>query len=390
MIAALPDLGALAAAALLLLIAAALWVLIRLLVGSLGKAPVIGGWISNTLAGWLNDARNAVLSAAKASWHAAVAMFNWANNLFVTMLVRASVFMDQASAAISRVAFVRIPELWAQASSYALSLYHSAVSYAQALEVRALVYVDGRVVALENTVQAWVTQAMVYGAGLAARAEAYALALVNTAEAQAANLVIESSTALRADIAAAEQLAAREVSGLAASTQAAVNQLASDITSGLASAEALAYSQVTALGRGIVTDLEQTGEVALQLAWPDAIPDIEALRQALGADFPDIQGLLRLLEGAGAAGLLHALVTSLAGTAAVTRLATECIVPNCRNLGGLGSFLQSLFADATDVALFAWLAEGVADPGRWAADTDAVLGSIATDTASAARTLLGV
>lgn len=390
MVAALPDLGAVAAALLLLLIAAALWVLIQLLVNSLGKAPLIGSWITNTLGGWLNDARNAVLDAAKASWHAAVKLFDWAIEAITKPVLIAWHFMDSASAAISRLAFVRLPELWAQASSYALGLYHSAVSYAQTLEVQALVYADGRVAALENTVQGWAAQALVYAAQLAARAEAYALQLVTTAEASAASTITEASTALQAEIRTAELVAAGEVSALAATTDALIGQLASDLTSGLATAEALAYSQVTALGRGIVTDLEQTGEAALQLAWPDAIPDIEALRQALGADFPDVQGLLRLLEGAGAAGLLHALITSLAGTAAITKLATDCIVPNCRNLGGLGNFLQSLFAGATDVALLAWLAEGVANPGRWAADTDALLGSIATDTASAARTLLGV
>lgn len=387
---ALPDLGAVAAALLLLLIAAALWVLIQLLVNTFGHAPLIGGWVSRDVAGWLNDARNAILRAAKATWHAAVDMFNWANNLLFNWFIHVSLFMGETASAVSRLLTVRLPEFLGAATAYALGLYHSAVSYAQALQAQALAWASARITAVENTVQGWVAQALVYSAQLAARAEAYALSLVNTAEAQAANLVIESSTALTAEIRAAEALAAREVSGLAASTQAAVNQLESDIISRVASAEALAYSQVTALGRGIVTDLEQTGEAALRLAWPDAAPDIEALRQALGADFPDVQALLDLLAGAGAAGLLHALITSLAGTAAVTRLATDCIVPNCRSLGGLGQFLQSLFADATDLALFAWLAEGVADPGRWAADTDALLGSIATDTASAARTLLGV
>lgn len=390
MLAALPDLGAVAAALLLLLIAAALWVLIRLLVDTLGHAPLIGGWVSRDLAGWLNDARNAVLRASRASWHAAVDVLNWANNLFVRMLIHASAFYTEASTAISRVALIRLPELWARASSYALGLYHSAVSYAQALEARTVSWASGRLAALENTVQAGLAHALVYSAQLAGRAEAYALSLVNRAEATAANLVIESSTALRAEIRAAELLAAREVSALDASVQAAVNQLATDITRSVASAEALAFSQVTALGRGIVTDLEQTGEAALRIAWPGAVPDIEALRKALGADFPDVQALLDALAGAGAAGLLHALVTSLAGTAAVTRLATDCIVPSCRNLSGLGQFLESLFAGATDLALLAWLAEGVADPARWAADTDALLGSIATDTATAARTLLGV
>lgn len=390
MIAALPDLGALGAALLLLLIAAALWVLIQLLVNSLGKAPLVGSWISNTLAGWLNDARNAILDAAKASWHAAVQLFEWSLELQVKELTTAWHFMDSASAAISRVAFVRIPELWAQASSYALSLYHSAVSYSQALEAQVLVWADGQVVRLEHTITSAVAAAIVRGDQLVTAARAEALALVRRAEADTANAIVAASTTLRAELIADVATLEGDIRQLDTWTVAAVHQLGADLTHGLASAEALAFAQVQALQQGIVTDLEQTGQAALQLAWPDAIPDIEALRQALGADFPDIRKLLGLLSGAGAAGLLHALITSLAGTQAITKLATDCIVPNCRNLGGLGSFLGQLFADATDLALIAWLAEGVANPGRWAADTDALLGSIATDTASAARTLLGV
>lgn len=390
MVAALPDLGAVAAALLLLLIAAALWVLIQLLVNSLGKAPVIGSWISNTLAGWLNDARNAVLDGAKASWHAAVQLLTWIGELQVKIIVTAWHFMDSASQAVQRLALVRLPELAASAASYALGLYHAAVSYAQQLEAQAVAFAASEVSTVEATVSSWVTSALTYAAALAARAEAYALALVTTAETDAANAITAASSSLAAEIRTAELLAQGEVAALESWAAAGLTQLSTDLTSGLASAEALAFAQVQALQQGIVTDLEQTGEAALRLAWPDAIPDIDALRQALGADFPDIQQLLGLLAGAGTAGLLHALISSLAGTAAVTKLATDCIVPNCRNLGGLGNFLQQLFADATDLALIAWLAEGVADPGRWAADTDALLGSIATDTADAARTLLGV
>jgi len=386
---ALVDLGDLAAALILLLIAAALWVLIQLLTNTLGHAPLIGHWVSTDLAGWLNDARNAILRAARATWHGFLDLTNWGHALLVSWFLHVILFMGEAQSAVSRIAFVRLPELAGQVTGYALSLYHAAVSYAQQLEAQAVAFAASEVSSLERTVQGWVAAAYAYAAQLAARAEADALALVQRAEADAANAITAASTTLQAEIRDAEQIAASEVAALAAGTTAALHQLESDLVSGLSAAEALAFSQLQALQQGIITDLEQTGEAALRLAWPDAIPDIDALRQALGADFPDIQQLLRLLAGAGATGLLGALITSLAGTATVTRLATDCIVPNCRNLGGLGQFLQQLFADATDLALVAWLAEGVASPAGWARDTDTLLGSIATDTASAARTLLG-
>lgn len=390
MIEALPDLGALAAALFLLLIAAALWVLTQLLVNTLGKAPLIGSWVSGTLAGWLNDARNAILGAAKDSWHAAVQLFNWMGELQVKEMTVAWHFMDSASGAISRLAYVRLPALLFQATNYALGLYHAATSYAQALQAQVLVWADGQVARLENLITSAVATALVRAEQLVTAARAEAAALVARAEADAANAITRASTALQAEISADVATLEGDIRQVDAWAVSAVGQLGRDLTSGLASAEALAFSQLQALQRGIYTDLETAGEAALQVAWPDAIPDIEALRQALGADFPDIRALLDALAGAGAAGLLHALISSLAGTQAITKLATECIVPNCRNLGGLGNFLNQLFADATDLALIAWLAEGVRNPGGWAGETDALLGSIATDTASAARTLLGV
>jgi len=88
----------------------------------------------------------------------------------------------------------------------------------------------------------------------------------------------------------------------------------------------------------------------------------------LGADFPWLKDLEQVLAGAGAAGLAGALIRSLAGTQAITKLAEECIVPNCLNLSGFGSELHNLLGVAGDAALLAFLVTAVADPAGWAAD----------------------
>jgi hypothetical protein len=291
---------------------------------------------------------------------------------------------------LARLYDVTLPSLENRAALWATSLFSQAYAAINSDFTQSLSYANGLFTRAEAVAQGWVNTALLYAADLFARAEADALALVSRAEADAANLVTQASTALQAQITSAEALAAREVSGLAASTQAAVNQLANDITSGLAGAEALAYSQVQALQRGIVTDLETIGDTAVGLAWPDAVPDINALRGVLGADFPWLNDLLGIMAGAGTAGLLGALIRSMATSQALTRLATDCIVPNCRNLSGLGNDLSQLLGIISEGALLAWLAEMVANPQGWARDTGTVLGPIGNDSISAARTLLGV
>lgn len=386
---ALAGLADVAYALMLLLLAAALTALIYLLVNSLGKAPVIGSWISGTLAGWLTDARNALLNAAKSAWHGLVNLLNWCNTLMLTMLVRASEFYTEASQAISRVVFVRLPELAGNVYSQALSLYDTAKAEIITAYNQAIGYATSVLHTAEQTAQVLTQEAISEGQALFARAEADTLALVGRAEADAANLVTQASTALQSDIASAEALAAHEVSALQASVQSAVNQLANDLTGGLASAEALAYSQVQALQQGIITDLETTGDAAVQLAWPDAVPDLQALRGVLGADFPWLNDLLGLMAGAGTAGLLGALIRSMATSQAVTRLATDCIVPNCRNLSGLGSLLQDLEGLLAGDLLFSLLAAAVADPQAAARDIEAALYQPAADTVSLISQLLG-
>lgn len=385
-----PELGALAAVGALLIIAGALWVLQGLIRNSLGRLPLVGGWINSNIDAALNDARNAVLSASGATWGVAVQLFRWMQAWFRNPISETIRTFAEVYSFGRRLYDVTLPALEVRVLATASGLASSAIAHADGLYNAAVSYVTASIASALAQAASWVTAAENYATRLFDTAALDITSGIARAESDAASALNAATSALGANITAAEQLAAREVTALEASTQTAVNQLASNLAAGLATAEALAASNLAALQHGIITDLEQTGDAAIGLAWPGAAGDIQALRGALGADFPWLNDLTGLLAGAGTAGLLGALIRSLAASQAVTRLATDCIVPNCRNLSGLGQFLQSLFADATDVALFAWLAEAVADPQRWAADTDALLGSIATDTASAARTLLGV
>lgn len=385
----IPELGALVAAMFLALIALALWVLAGVIQNTFARVPVIGSWISSNVVAALNDARNAVLDGATASWGAAVQMFKWAeafirglSNAMFNGLVQTFVFAQ-------RLYDVTLPNLesrvlvdasgwFSSAESYAASLFNTAVSYETALVAQA----EADASALFTTVER--NAVSLFDTATADIASAFA-----TAERDAANAVAAASTTLAADIRAAEVLAADDITSLAASTQAAVNTLSADITAGVHTAETLAAVNLSAAVGGIYTDLETWGDKAIADAWPDAQGDISSLRNTLGADFPWLNDLLGALGGLGAAGLAGSLIRSAATSHALTKLADDCIVPQCRNLGGLSNDLGNLLSEASTAAMLAWLIFGVVDPAGWAADTGEVAGPIASGLATTAGKLFG-
>ena len=385
----LPELGALAAAGTLLIIAAALWVLQGLIRNSLGRLPLVGGWINTNIDAALNDARNAVLSGASSAWGAAIQLFRWLQAFSRNPIAGTINAFAQVYGFGRRVLDVYLPDLesrvlidasgwFSSAESYALSLYNSAVSS-----------VNGAVSSALATASGWFATAETDARVLFDTATASIAGALVTAEHDAASLVTNASTALAAQITAAETTAAADVSALAASAQSAISQLSGDITAGVATAEAVAAARLAAVQGGIYTDLETWADQAVADAWPDAAGELGALRGTLGADFPWLNDLLPALAGAGAAGLAGALIRSAATSHALTRLADDCIVPNCRNLSPFGRDLSDLLGAVSTAALLAWLTEAVADPGRWARDTESVLGPIASGATQAARTLLG-
>lgn len=383
----LPELGALSALVALLIIAAGLWVLQGLIRNSLGRLPVVGGWINRNIDAALNDARNTVLRGAGATWGIARQLFRWMIAFAKNPMAQILFFAAEAYQFASKVRNVWLPSLeirvltdasnlFHSAESRALSLYRSAENYASVLTARALITALGWFTAAENRAVS------LFDTATTAAARAFA-----RAETDAANLVANASSALKADILAAENMAVADINALDRSVQSAVNTLSADISAGVAAAETLAAVNLHAAVGAIYTDLDTWGKTAIADAWPDAQRDIGALRNTLGGDFPWLNDLLGALGGLGAAGLLGSLIQSVAGAQAVTRLAADCVVPQCRNLGGLGSELANLLGTASTAAMLAWLIFAVTDPAGWAAETMAVAAPVATGTADAATRL---
>lgn len=152
-----------------------------------------------------------------------------------------------------------------------------------------------------------------------------------------------------------------------------------DILNGITTAETAAIS---AINGSLVTDLPNV--------WPavrDAIGDIDTAAAGAFTDVTDLLGNLDLSIPTSIAGTL---ATVLPITAALSKLAAECTIPNCRNLSQVGRDLQALFGIAEDAAFLALLAEIISDPAGAAQDALNVVVPVLDDTANAAKTLIGI
>jgi hypothetical protein len=387
MIEVLPDLGLAVAAGFLLLIAAALWVLDRVITGALGHLPLVGGWVSRDLSGWLNDARNAVLKGAASSWGGAVSLFNWASDFLFTTLLRLVLFAGQVAATIDHIATVQIPDAISSAESGIAKAVSAAEADARTLFGEAEKYADAAVTVAEKDARDLLAAAVTSLDHAVTVVETDARDWVAAAVTTAANELTRESSLLTADIGQAEKVAAQDLGQLAASVDAGLGQLTRDLATGVATAEAVAKAGTAAAAQAIYTDLETIGNQAVAHAWPDASQDVAGLGGILGADFPWLKDLLPALAGAGAVGLLGALTRALAGAQVATRLAEDCTIPNCRNLSQFGQDLQELLGDAGEAALLAWIIFLVTDPGGWANDMTQVAVPVAAAATHTAATL---
>jgi len=386
---ALPDLAGFVAAGLLLLLACAVAGLATVIAGTLGKAPVIGGWVSRDLVGWMRDASNALLKASSATWHFATGMINWAWDILTKPLIY---LYNHAVATwnwIHTLFTQTIPDAESRALNYASGLVAQAEADASRLFNVAERFTVSEVNAAEAAAASLFREAESYAAKAVAAAETALLADIRAAERTAAADLTAAERSLNAAISSAVTATDRDLASLAGQTNTDIGRLANDVVAEVSRAEAVAAANLAAVQAGIYTDLEQWGDQAVSHVWPQADQDIAALRKTLGADFPWLQDLLGALGGLGSVGLAGALIRAIAGAEAVTNLAEQCIIPNCRNLSGLGNDLAELLQTASVAAMLAWIAFAVTDPEGAAADIQSVALNPLRDVITGASHLFG-
>ena len=249
-----------------------------------------------------------------------------------------------------------------------------------------------------------------YAAITAARA--YARTLVNVT----AGLLNQAVTALRVNVFAALNVARGEardlVHGLDRAVTAEFGQLRSWAVQGFAAAEHELSVAVT----GLETELGHAVTAAEQFAGAAAATaagkvqsvvigavtsvagtidtlvtdDVHALEGVLATDFPDIRALLGELDLAQAGSLAGVLGISAVMDRVLARYLRDCGIPNCRNLGGLGTFLRDLLGAGSLAALLAMLAQMIDDPEAAAHATRTELAAPLNLAKSLAHDLLGV
>jgi len=386
---ALPDLAGFVAAGFLLLLACAIGLLAALIANTLGKAPVIGGWVSRDLVGWMRDAQRGVLAGASATWHFATGMINWAWDILTKPLIYLYHYAVASWQWLQTLFTQTIPDAENRVLNYALTKFDAAEADAAHLFSVAERYTVTEVQAAEKLAANLFAEAENYAGKAVAAAETALAADIRAVQQAAAANLTAAERALTSTISSVASAADKDLASLAAQTNTDVGRLAGDIVSEVTKAESIAAANLAAVQAGIYTDLEQWGDQAVSHVWPEADQDIAALKQTLGADFPWLNDLLGALGGLGSAGIAGALIRAIAGAEVVTNLAEQCIIPNCRNLSGLGQDLAELLQAASVAAMVAWLAFCVTDPAGAATDIQDVLLNPLRDVVTGASHLFG-
>lgn len=374
---ALPDIIIGLAGLLLLFLAYSLYVLRDVLVRGFSHIPGAGGWIGSHLAGWLDSAAHAVAHASQDAFDGARQIFMSVETWTVNVLHEITAMADEIGGTMWHIAVVQIPRyarIAAADTERALHIAGHAIDSAYHVVVREIDHATA--VARHDTAAA-------FDAARHDIAHWYDTARHQTARdfAVTEHNIARLYDVTRHDIASAYDQALARADVLARQSEALsrhlFRQAEYDARRWVSTAETASTAALDAAIGGLVTDLDSWGREAVDRAWPDAERSLEALRKALGSAWPDLHKILPALGGLGAAGLLGALIRSLAGVNAVTTVMSECVIPNCDNLGQLGKDLSQLASALSAAAMLAWLVFMAADPVAAAGDTVRVASPLA-------------
>lgn len=389
-IVAIPDLTIVIGAVIALMFLLGLYLFERLLSNSIGRAPIIGGWVSSALSAAMRDTRNLMGSVLDGAMHGLTDSVH-ASIAFLENLYH--IGYDATNAlywGVHRIWFVRLPAWihWLEAvTATAIAKAEStAINYAKAIGADAATARH----AISVQFDAWDHWLSDHMTALFSALESATAAAVKVLRGDIASA---ESTA-RAEISAARSALEAELAGKVAAAQAAAaalyRQAEADTATAAKAAEAYAAARASAALGAAVAAVDSTAATVGAAVWPGIVTDVQGLSGVIGQDLPAIRDLVDAIPRA-VPGDLAAVIGGVAALAIpALKYMEECGIPNCRNLGGLGNFLQDLLGDATAAALIAWLALAVADPSAWGNETANALTGIGSDAMNAAKTLLGV
>lgn len=162
-----------------------------------------------------------------------------------------------------------------------------------------------------------------------------------------------------------------------------VNTVGADV---LKAGETFATQAATAAVGTLVTDVDNIlAPVATGL-----IDDVGSLVGVLATDFPDVGQLVRSIDLTKVGELSGALVGTMTMVRALTRLAEDCTVPNCRNLSQYGRELKSLLNMVEDAAFLAFIVALIEDPQGAATFVIDTFGPVVDGTTTLVREMAGI
>lgn len=353
------------------------------------KIPLVG-----SLRGLVNSAMNGVIGGAKAGWEVTADGAYWlivAPVVFTYHLVSGAINLaENIGWKLANILRVTIPQTLAVAMKFAQSVedtVKSLIDASVALAASAVATLRASLTALINEIHAGLSADIValqnYATSAIGALTASTTSAIQTALSLAYTFTSKVEAAIENDIAALASKVAGDIVNAEHLATAAVGQA-------LSAAEAYALTQALKAATAAVTELDHLTQTTVAAIWQGIITDVDNVVAVAEQDFADVVTDLRSVARAVPTDIAGAIAATMAISIPLLKLAKDCTMPNCRNLSGLGRFLEDLFTDATDAALVAMLIELVHDPKSGAHEVMSSLGGLANDTVGLAKELVGV
>ena len=297
---------------------------------------------------------------------------------------------EQAAAAVWWIVNDGIPQAVQRLDSLAWTLYEDG----KAIAAAGTAYVDSLAWRLYETARGLVAAT---AAQLGDAIHFYyngAVAEIGSVDAKLGDAIHFYYNAAVADAAAlvktAEADFTRELSQVAGGVAGAVGTAEAFTKAAVAGALVTAGTQATATAEATVGALVTDVDNALAPVVTGVIDDVGSLVGVLGTDFPDVTSILKEIDLTKVGSLAGGLLGALSITRALTRLAEDCTVPNCRNLSQYGRDLQALLGVVEGAAFLGLIIDMIRNPEATAVTIENTLGGVARDTVTGIRDLIGV
>lgn len=346
----------------------------------------IRGFVVNAASGAANTISSYASSSLGAIYHLFADPAIWAWHMFD--IVYQAVY--ETSVTVAYVFTTAIPRAITIAYNYAQAAQTAAVNHANGLYnqiyATALSWYNSAVAhadALYNSIYAtalnWYNTAINHANGLYNQIYSIALTQYNAAIANANNLYNQT-------YARATDLYNRAVSYIDAKTGEVTSYVNTQIANTVAHANAVAAAAETAAIQSVVGPLITD----LPGLWNQVISATDEISDAAAGAFQDVTSLVKGIPRSVPLTAGAALASSLALSTALSRLAADCTIPNCRNLSGFGRDIQALFGLVEDAAFLALIAEFLTNPAGAADEARTIVVPLINGAIGAAENLIGV